>query len=226
METRQRVIADPVFYELLVPEFAIHGQRARRIRIDLKEFGSAGDVAFIIREATDGVVLVDSYAKAWAKLWAGDYVVGRGDNRTHVLGLKAKLLARAATRTGKVTDFRSNTVFRLFMSIIDKAQLQDEDDQPDENGRPRWRSDRCCWFQFDHVITQMKRIDKTISRKDVDRVLELLERKGELGTGRFKFGLKEPKYLLIRHEDMKSLHDASEYGLEDRPSRESEAARV
>ena len=226
-----RVIADPVFYELIVPEFSKYDKKSEKIRLDLDVFTSPAKVAFAVREATDGLVLFDAYAKAWSLLWSGDYTVGRGDEKRHILGLKAKLLNEASSRTGSVTDFRSNTVFRLFMSIIDKAQQPDDDDQPDENGRPRWRKDGCVWFQFDTVVQQMTKIDRTICRKDVSKILELLDRRGEVRTERHKFGnYKRPKFLLINQKHMEDLHDASEYGVderrEDHLSGESEGARV
>ena len=216
-----RVVADPVFYELIVPEFQQYGKRAQRIRIELDEYTKPADVANAIREATDGMVLVSSYPGAWRKLWVGEYEIGKKENRRIVLGLMAKLLNKATSRTGAVTDFRSNTVFRSFMSIIDRAQQPNELDEPDESGRPRWRSDSCVWFLFDSVIQQMKRIDRTITRRDADRVLEILSRRGEVSTERFSFGMKEPKFFKIKKSDMKSLHDAAEYGLEDQFSRES-----
>ena len=216
-----RVVADPVFYELIVPEFQQYGKRSERIRIELDEYTSPPKVANAIREATDGMVLVSSYPKAWAKMWIGEYEIGKKEDRRIVLGLMAKLLNKATSRTGAVTDFRSNTVFRSFMSIIDRAQQPNELDEPDESGRPRWRSDSCVWFLFDSVIQQMKRIDRTITRRDADRVLEILSRRGEVSTERFSFGMKEPKFFKIKKSDMKSLHDAAEYGLEDQFSGES-----
>lgn len=226
-----RVVADPVFYELMIPEFSTYGKKAVKIRLDLDVYTSPAKVAFAVREATDGMVMFDAYAKAWGLLWSGDYTVGRGDEKRYVIGMKAKLLNEATSRTGSVTDFRSNTVFRLFMSIIDKAQQPEDDDQPDENGRPRWRKDGCVWFQFDAVVQQMTKIDRTICRKDVSKILELLDRRGEVRTERHQFGnYKRPKFLLINQKHMGDLHDASEYGVdesrEDHLSGESEDARV
>jgi hypothetical protein len=200
------VHSDPIEYRLEVPSWAALTSNGRGIvALKLEEFTTSHKMAAKVLECT-GRVMLDARPAEWSAIWDG---MAPKRDRPAVTGLKAKLLEVADDEwPSDSTNLRYVTLAQWLLDVLSVPRHIAEPDEPDANGRPRWRGDGLLWLGWAQVwedIARQRKVHDGELKTFRRRFLEILGR-SRFEEARFQFpnGPKK-RYITLTPADLAVL---------------------